>query len=49
MSLLYKIIRAKSALAGGMFFILVFIFGLLWASGKFGGAADAFIFNNALN
>lgn len=42
--MLYRIIKAKSVIAGGVFFIMVFVFGLLWASGKFGGLADAFIF-----
>ncbi len=42
--MLFGLIKAKSVLAGGVFFTVVFIFGLLWASGRFGGLADAFIF-----
>lgn len=42
---MYRIIKARSIIVGGTFFIMVFISGLLWAFGRIGGLADAFIFN----
>lgn len=41
---MYRIIKARAVIAGGAFFIIVFIFGLLWSFSTIGGLADAFIF-----
>jgi hypothetical protein len=46
--LFYRILTAKSLISGGIFFIAVFISGLLWAAAKVGGLADAFILQSLL-